>query len=408
MSPPTTFEDGRFGRVRSIDADRGRVFIDFTSGFSTWFVPDDLAEWSPGDIGFITPSSSEKVDPSFWKHGHSVAEIRSVKDQEVVVSIDGTLQSYAQRHADPFEVGQVVRVEVDGELGLVVSDEPISAIRVEHSHDDFDVADLMLDATALDVTLEMVGGSDAIKRRARNLVRVALDPDDRIGQVGVNPVKGLLFSGPSGTGKTFLAMALAADAGATFYDISGPALEGELVGQAERRLRDLFDHAAVNRPAILFFDEIDSMFNRRGEGSNQHTNRLVGQFLARLDGIKNFPQVLVIATTNIPEALDPALLRPGRLSHKLVFEVPDEGDRYLILQAQAKRAKFAEGDVAPIDELVAMTPGWTAADLSAIWTEAGVLASLDRRTVLLAEDLILAVGEVQRIQTSSAAEEDEG
>lgn len=408
MSTPSTFEDGRFGRVRSIDNDLGRVFIDFASGFSTWFVPDDLDEWSPGDIGFITPSSSEKVDSSLWKHGRNVAEVRAVKGQEVVVSIDGTLHSYTQRDPARFEVGQVVRVEIDGELGPVVSDEPISAIRVEHSHDDFDVADLMFDATALDVTLDMVGGSDQIKRRARNLVRVALDPEDRIGQIGVNPVKGLLFSGPSGTGKTFLAKALAADAGATFYDISGPALEGELVGQAERRLRNLFDHAATNKPAILFFDELDSMFSRRGEGSNQHTNRLVGQFLARLDGIKAFPQVLVIATTNIPQVLDAALLRPGRLSHKLVFEVPDESDRYLILQAQAKRAKFANGDTAPIDQLVEMTPGWTAADLGAIWTEAGVLASLDRRRVLLGRDLVLAVGEVQRIQTSTAAGEDEG
>jgi len=220
-------------------------------------------------------------------------------------------------------------------------------------------------------------------------------------------VKGLVFSGPSGTGKTFLAKALAADAGATFYDISGPAIEGELVGQAERRLRDLFDHAATNRPSILFFDEIDSMFNPRGVGSNQHSNRLVGQFLARLDGIKAFPQVLVIATTNLPGALDAALMRPGRLSHKLAFEVPDESDRYLILQAQASRAKFADDEFAEIDKLVEMTPGWTAADLAAIWTEAGVLASLDRRTVLLPDDLLLAVSEVQRVQAPSNAHERE-
>lgn len=408
MSTRTTFEDGRFGRVRSVDSDVGRVFVDFTNGFSTWFVPDDLDEWSPGDIAFVTPTSSEKVDSSLWRHGHNVGEIRAVNGQEVVVSIEGTLHNYMQRDPDPFEVGQVVRVEVNGELGPVVSEEPISAIRVEHSYDNFDVADLVLDATTLDITLDMVGGSDQLKARARNLVRVALDPEDRIGQTGVNPVKGLLFWGPSGTGKTFLAKALAADAGATFYDISGPAIEGELVGQAERRLRNLFDHAAANKPAILFFDEVDSLFNQRGEGGNQHTSSLVGQFLARLDGIKNFPQVLVIATTNIPESLDRALLRPGRLSHKLAFEVPDESDRYLILQAQAKRAKFAGGDVAEIDKLVEMTPGWTAADLAAIWTEAGILASLDRRTVLLREDLLLAVGEVQRIQATSHVQAGEG
>lgn len=401
MSP-----DGRIGRVRSIDTDLGRVFVDYGNGISSWFVPDDLDEWDRGDIAFVTETYSEKVDPSLWVKGHDVAEVKSVRDGEVLVTIDGKHQNYLQRETNPFEVGQVVRVELNGELGPVVGDEPIGNITITHNHDDFDVADLMVDEDKIaTITLDMVGGAESLKKRALNLVRVALDPKDRIGQIGVKPVKGILFTGPSGTGKTYLAKALASEAGAKFYDISGPVIAGELVGQAERRLRDLFTHAVENRPAILFFDEIDSLFNQRGDGSNQHTNRLVGQFLAQLDGFTEYPQVLVIATTNLPEALDPALLRPGRLSHKIVFNLPDDSDRFQILKVQATGAQIANREAVDLDELVDLTPGWTAADLAAIWTEAGVLASLDKRTVLIKEDIIAAIGEVQRIQTQTGDEE---
>lgn len=401
MSMSEMSPDGRIGRIRSIDPGRRRVYVDYANGMSSSFVPDDLDWWDRGDIVFVTDSTVEKVDPSLWVGGHDVAEVKSVMGEQVLVTIDGKHQNYRQREISPFEVGQVIRVEANGDLGPVVGDEPIGNITVTHTHDDFDVSDLIVGEDKISsITMEMVGGAAPLKQRALNLVRVALDPEDRIGQIGVKPVKGILFAGPSGTGKTFLAKALASATGATFYEISGPAIEGELVGQSERRLRDLFAHAVARRPAILFFDEIDSLFNQRKDGSSQHTNSLVGQFLSQLDGFTEFPQVLVIATTNLPGALDPALLRPGRLSHKLVFDLPDESDRFQILKVQAARASFANGDDLDLDELVELTPGWTAADLAAIWTEAGVLASLDRRVVLIKEDVTAAIGEVQRIQTS--------
>lgn len=397
-----TSPDGRIGRVRAVDEESERVFVDFPKGITGWFVPDNVADWTRGDVCFISDNEVEKVARSLWAGGHDVAEVKSVRNGEVVVAMDGKLQNFSQRNPDPFEVGQVLRVEADGGLGAVVGDEPIETITVSHSHDDFDVADLMVSEERLAaIKMDMVGGSDSIKTRALNLVRVALDPRDRIGQIGVKPVKGILFAGPSGTGKTYLAKALASEMGARLYEISGPAIEGELVGQAERRLRDLFHHAAANRPAILFFDEIDSLFNQRGDGSNQHTNRLVGQFLAQLDGFTEYPQVLVIATTNLPGALDKALLRPGRLSHKLIFTLPDESDRFQILAAQARQARVADGQAVDLDKLVELTHGWSAADLGGIWTEAGVLASLDKRTELIGEDVFEALGEVQRVQVDA-------
>lgn len=222
--------------------------------------------------------------------------------------------------------------------------------------------------------------------RATELVRVALDPLHRLVELGVNPVKGILFSGPSGTGKTHLARALSRYAGASFYLIDGPEIINKWVGESEQRLRDLFTHAEQHAPAILFFDELDSIVSSRGRDAPEYATRFVGQFLTMLDGFGSSGAVLVIAATNMPGMLDSALLRPGRLSFKLEFGGrPDGDDRLAILRASARRVRGAEH--ADWSALVEATDGWTAAELSMIWTEAGVLAVLDERNELCAEDI---------------------
>ncbi len=246
-----------------------------------------------------------------------------------------------------------------------------------------------------ELTLQDFGGSPDVVNRAVNLVRVALDPANRLKEIGANPIKGMLFTGPPGTGKTHLAKVLAALAGATFYNIAGPAIVDQWVGQSERALRSIFDHARSNAPAILFFDEIDSLFTQRGSSTNESTNRLVGQLLSLLDGFSAFEQVMVIATTNLPESLDNALLRPGRLSHKIQFTLPDAADRAAICEASSRHIKFSE----PIDPhaLAEATPGWTSSDIAAIWTEAAILAALDGRVTLCLEDVHEGIQRVQRV-----------
>lgn len=391
--------EGRVGRVRDVDHANHRLYFSLEDGAVAWIgVPaNDLADWELGDVAFLTDSSYEKVDPALWVAGSKVGEVKHVAAAGVVITVDGAHRAYTQRDPSPFKVGQVVAIASNGDPGAVLADDPIDPFTIGSRLDDFRVESLIIKPEDNDIEMADVGGSEIIKRRAENLVRVALHPDNRLKRIGAKQIKGILFSGPSGTGKTFLAKALASVTSAKFYNISGPVIAGELVGQSERRLRDIFDHAADSKPAILFFDEIDSLYTQRGSGSNEHTNRLVGQFLALLDGFRKFDQVIVIATTNLPGVLDDALLRPGRLGHKLDFTVPDEPDRYLILQAQIQRLEFVPGDEPPLDDLAAKTAGWTAADLDAIWTEAAILAALDDRDQLNFEDIYAAIPLVQRV-----------
>lgn len=245
---------------------------------------------------------------------------------------------------------------------------------------------MLVEPADIDVRLSDFGGSADLVDRALDLVRVAIDPRQLMDRIGVKPVKGILFSGPSGTGKTHLARALSREAGAKFYLIDGPEIINKWVGESEQRLRDLFDHAAANAPSVLFFDELDSIVSRRGTDAPEYVTRFVGQFLTVLDGFDSSKGVLVIAATNLPGTLDTALLRPGRLSFKVEFDAhPDSHDRLAILRASSRRVRGASN--ADLEALVDETDGWTAAEISMIWTEAGVLSALDGREALNAEDI---------------------
>lgn len=390
-------DEGGFVRVRDIDHHSGRVYCTNERGGVSWFSPAvDTTDWEPGDVAFLTETSVERVDPSFWKAGNSVGEVTHASGTDAVIKVDNQSRSFPQRSPEPYKIGQLIEFVPGAGPGKVVGEQEDDNFSLSRRLDDFNVESLITKPSDNDVTMDQVGGADHLKRRAENLVKVALSPENRLKALGVKRIKGILFSGPSGTGKTFLAKALASVTEAAFYNISGPVIAGELVGQSERRLRDIFDHAESNRPAILFFDEIDSLYSQRGDGSNEHSNRLVGQFLSLLDGHKPFEQVIVIATTNLPTALDDALLRPGRLGHKLVFNFPGRADRFQIMKAQTSGMKFMPGHEPPLDELAQKTNRWTAADLEHIWTEAGILAALDGRDRMCLEDVYAAMPLVDR------------
>ena len=390
--------DGGFVRIRDIDYPSGTVYCTNERGGVSWFVPGatDTSVWEPGDVALMTDTSVTRVESSFWKVGNSVGEVTHASDTDVVIKVDNQPRSFPQRTSEPYTVGQLIEFVPGAGPGKVVGAQEDDDFSLSRRLDDFNVESLITKPSDNVVTMDQVGGADDLKRRAQNLVRVALSPENRLKALGVKRIKGILFSGPSGTGKTFLAKALASVTDAAFYNISGPVIAGELVGQSERRLRDIFDHAESNRPAILFFDEIDSLYSQRGDGSNEHSNRLVGQFLSLLDGHKPFEQVIVIATTNLPTALDTALLRPGRLGHKLVFSFPGQADRYQIMKAQTAGMRFMPGQEPPLDDLAEKTSRWTAADLEHIWTEAGILAALDGRERMCLEDIYTALPLVDR------------
>lgn len=381
---------GSILRVRRVDEEADQVWFDRRDGASGWFrrsLVDDVEEgqilYVPNDVDGDNPIVLMS-DEDWLTRGGDVATVSLISEDgtTAVLEVNGRHQTFAQRAISPFVRGQTVVVDVDGRPGPVLSSKPID--RFGRADEELDPAGFVIDPG--DVTLADFGGSRALVERALELARVALDPQQRLQRIGVNPVKGILFSGPSGTGKTHLARVLSKELGTRFYLVDGPEIINKWVGESEQRLRSLFRHAEEHAPAIIFFDELDSIVASRGDDVPEYASRFVGQFLTALDGFEASQGVLVIASTNLPGALDTALLRPGRLTFKLEFDGhPSPEDRLKILKASARGvhgAEFADWRV-----LVEATEGWSAAELAMIWTEAGVLAVVDERDELCLEDV---------------------
>lgn len=384
--------EGFIVRVRRVDADSEQVWYDRTNGEAGWFRNPGSSLPVPGQILFVpvTPDAEIRVllDEDWPNTGSEIGTVRRLSEngEVAILEVDAKLRGFPQRAEDPFTEGQVILMGDDGSPGPMLSRRSIDRLGLNRGSDEIDPADLMVEPESIDVDLADFGGSRALVERATELAKVALDPDQRLEKLGVNPVKGILFSGPSGTGKTHLARALSRSVDARFYLVDGPEIINKWVGESEQRLRALFDHAKAHAPSILFFDELDSIVTSRGPDAPEYAVRFVGQFLTILDGFEAGGQVLVVAATNLPGQLDSALLRPGRLSFKLEFSAnPAADERLAILRASAR--KVAGKECADWPSLVSATEGWSAAELAMIWTEAGVLAVLDDRESLCAEDI---------------------
>lgn len=383
---------GQIVRIRAVDLDRRRVYIDRLPDGEGHLWHPDLADAEKGEIYYLpddlTHEAIEQLPAEYWpRQTNDVATVVEVSDDgtRAILEVNGRLRDVPQRTGSPFEAGQSVSFS-EGEPGAVLTTKPIDRLGIHRETPGLDPSIMLVEPADIDVKLSDFGGSADLVRHALDLVRVALDPEQLLDRIGVNPVKGILFSGPSGTGKTHLARALSREANAAFYLIDGPEIINKWVGESEQRLRDLFDHAAENAPAMLFFDELDSIVSRRGADAPDYVTRFVGQFLTILDGFDPAKGVLVVAATNLPGALDTALLRPGRLSYKVEFNGhPDADDRRSILRASSRHVRGA--DNADFEVLVKETDGWTAAEMSMIWTDAGVLAALDGRDKLNAIDI---------------------
>lgn len=381
---------GSILRVRRVDDEEGQVWFDRRDGASGWFRRSLVDKVEAGQILYVPdePDGDNPVkslsEEDWLTRGGDVATVSLISEDgsTAVLELNGRHQTFAQRETKPFVKGQTIAVDVGGRPGPVLSSKPID--RFDRTEDDLDPESFVVDPG--DVVLADFGGSGALVERALELAHVALDPEQRLQRIGVNPVKGILFSGPSGTGKTHLARVLSKELDTRFYLVDGPEIINKWVGESEERLRSLFRHAEQHAPAIIFFDELDSIVASRGDDVPEYASRFVGQFLTALDGFEASQGVLVIASTNLPGALDTALLRPGRLTFKLEFEGrPSPEDRLKILQASARGVHGSEH--ADWGVLVETTDGWSAAELAQIWTEAGVLAVVDERDELCAEDV---------------------
>ncbi|HYW14606.1 MAG TPA: AAA family ATPase, partial [Allosphingosinicella sp.] len=223
-----------------------------------------------------------------------------------------------------------------------------------------------------DVTYDDLGGIGTTIDQLREMVELPLRYPEIFERLGVDPPKGVLLYGPPGTGKTRLARAVANESDATFFHIAGPEIMGSAYGESEKRLREVFEAAAKASPAIIFIDEIDSIAPKRGQVQGETEKRLVAQLLTLLDGLEPRQNLVVIAATNRPEALDEALRRPGRFDREIVIGVPDEGGRREILAIHTRGMPLEEG--VDIGELARRTFGFVGADLAALTREAAIEA----------------------------------
>ena len=244
------------------------------------------------------------------------------------------------------------------------------------------------------VTFNDVAGVDEAKEELAEVVEFLKYPE-KFAALGARIPKGVLLVGPPGTGKTLLSRAVAGEAGVPFFSISGSEFVEMFVGVGASRVRDLFDQAKKNAPCIVFVDEIDAVGRQRGAGlggSHDEREQTLNQILVEMDGFDTGTNVIVIAATNRPDILDPALLRPGRFDRKVILDAPDVKGREAILNVHAKGKPLADDVV--LGTLAKSTPGFSGADLANLVNEAAILAARRNKKIITMGEFEEAVDRV--------------
>src|SRR3989344_4024742 len=228
----------------------------------------------------------------------------------------------------------------------------------------------VLEESIPEVTYEDIGGLSEEITKIREMVELPLRHPEIFKKLGIEPPAGVLLHGPPGCGKTLLAKAVANESDANFMLINGPEIMNKYYGESEKRIREVFEEAEKNAPSIIFIDEIDAIAAKREEVHGELERRVVAQLLTMMDGLKSRGQVIVIAATNRPNAIDPALRRPGRFDREIAISVPNQKGRLNILKIHTRNMPLAE-DV-KLTKLAETTHGFVGADISALAKEAAM------------------------------------
>jgi transitional endoplasmic reticulum ATPase len=290
-------------------------------------------------------------------HGFVGADLEALAREAAMAALRGLMPSIDLASAEvPYERLMELEVTMEDFLDALREVEP-SAMREVFTE-------------VADVTWDQVGGMDAAKAVLREAVEWPLRYAPVLAHAGAQSPKGILLTGPPGSGKTLLAKAVANESDVNFISVKGPELLSKWVGESEKGVREIFKKARQAAPCIVFLDEIDALAPRRGSGGGEShvSERVVSQLLTELDGIEELRGVLVVAATNRPDILDPALLRPGRFDVEVEIPAPDPATRRAILAVHTRRRPLA-GDV-DLDALTAQTEGFVGADLAGLCREA--------------------------------------
>jgi transitional endoplasmic reticulum ATPase len=278
--------------------------------------------------------------------------------REYVVVEGDMLQIHVLSQPLTFQVVQTkpanAVIIITDDTQIQILEKPVSGVKIPH------------------ITWEDIGDLEDAKQKIRELVELPLRHPELFKHLGIEPPKGILLIGPPGTGKTLLAKAVANEANAYFVAINGPEIMSKYYGESEARLREIFEEAKKNAPAIIFIDEIDAIAPKREEVTGEVEKRVVAQLLTLMDGLQERGQVIVIGATNRPDAVDPALRRPGRFDREIWINPPDLKGRYEILMIHTRNMPLAP-DV-DLRKLAEITHGFSGADLAALAREAAMSA----------------------------------
>lgn len=314
----------------------------------------------------------------------------------------------------PVSTGDILPIRTilpihDNTAGFKIASVSPENANIISAETEFDFTDKCSFECAKKITYEDIGGLKSELSQVREMIELPIRHPEIFKTLGVEPPKGVLLYGPPGTGKTLIAKAVACETNAQFYTIAGPEIVSKFYGESEEQLREIFNEAQKNAPSIIFIDELDSIAPRREDVTGEVERRIVAQLLTMLDGIEDRGQVVVVGATNRPDAIDPALRRPGRFDREIEIGVPSEADRLEILKIHArnmplegarrlhsvkkatKRTEeiYEEKANRLLTELSRITRGFTGADLSSLVREAA-LVSLRRQvnTDLLGNDAV--------------------
>jgi len=381
MSPSSTM-----ARVRSIEDNV--LYLELRSGLVATVTGTGLSQFSVGDVVLVRPDENhiEPAPEELWPEESWVGVVRlKLDDVTVVVDSNGRWRKLPTRTDLSYREGNTVEAADSSGIIRVLSDDPIKYVDLP-AVDDAAIAKFRSKDATTDASFDDFGGLKHVVERARELIEVPLMHKEKLAKIGARAIKGVLFTGQPGTGKTMLARIIANSTDAEFYEISGPEIFSKWYGQSEEILRKLFEDAAKQTKAIVFFDEIDSVAGQRDDESHEASRRVVAQLLTLMDGFTSTDNVIVIAATNRPQDIDVALRRPGRFDWEVNFPLPSAFDREDILIKTARKLETLE----PLPHAVVAqkTEGWSAAELSAIWSEAALLAVKDNRSVIISEDYI--------------------
>lgn len=382
------YQDGDLARVRWLSEDRLRMMLACQGSKTATISTSQPIEFSVGDWILVDEDGSRiwPIDEAAWPRDTNVAVIKLLGEDLVIMEVGSEQKIVEVAQTVDFEAGNTVEVDADGKVLRVLSADPIRYLD-SHTVSDAVVKTFRTGAKESNgPSFDDFGGYPEVISRARELIETPLEHHEKLARIGARPIKGVLFTGQPGTGKTLLARIIAARSGATFYEVSGPEIFSKWYGQSEELLRRIFEDAAVHGPAIIFFDEIDSVAGQRDEDAHEASKRVVAQLLTLMDGFTAEQNVVVIAATNRPNDIDVALRRPGRFDWEIDFPLPTDSDRLAILETSSRKLT-TRGNL-PHMYIAENTPNWSGAELAAVWTEAALLAVRDNRDVILEEDYV--------------------